>query len=109
MGEKVVVFGSYVQEYISRQQGLPVPGQTLVGSEFLLGRGGKGGNQAVAAHRAGADITYITKVGRDAAGEGGKAFFEEQGSIPPISSRPTMCPPAARWSWWMKPPPRTRL
>lgn len=79
MKQKIVVFGSYVQEFISRQKGLPVPGQTINGSRFLLGYGGKGSNQAVAAHRAGADVTIIAKVGDDPFGRACREFYEREG------------------------------
>lgn len=79
MKQKIVIFGSYVQEFISRQVGLPVPGQTLQGSRFLLGYGGKGSNQAVAAHRAGADVTIITKVGDDTFGNACRDFYRQEG------------------------------
>ncbi|TFG13673.1 MAG: ribokinase [Promethearchaeota archaeon] len=44
---------------------LPIPGETVKGSMFKIGPGGKGSNQGVAAHRAGADTTMITKIGDD--------------------------------------------
>jgi ribokinase len=47
---------------------MPAVGETLAGSAFMLGPGGKGSNQAVAAARAGADVTFISKLGRDAFG-----------------------------------------
>ncbi len=65
MGSRIVVFGSFVVDLTSRQKGLPKPGQTLLGSSFRMGAGGKGSNQAVAAHRAGAEVTLVTKVGND--------------------------------------------
>ncbi|WRS26309.1 ribokinase [Oscillospiraceae bacterium MB08-C2-2] len=69
MGHKAVVFGSYVVDLMSRAPHLPVPGETVRGSLFKMGPGGKGFNQGVAAHRAGADVTMITKVGKDAFGQ----------------------------------------
>lgn len=79
MKQKVVIYGSYVQEFISRQAALPVPGQTIQGSRFLLGYGGKGSNQAVAAHRAGADVTIVTKVGDDPFGKACREFYRREG------------------------------
>lgn len=65
MGKKVVVFGSFVVDLTGRTPHMPVPGETVLGSSFKMGAGGKGSNQAVAAHRAGADVTLVTKVGKD--------------------------------------------
>ena len=63
----------------SRANGLPVPGQTILGSSFKLGPGGKGSNQAVAAHRAGANVTLVTKVGKDVFGKVAMDFYKSEG------------------------------
>ena len=62
---KVTVFGSFVVDLMARTPHLPVPGETVKGGMFKMGPGGKGFNQCVAAHKAGADATMITKLGRD--------------------------------------------
>jgi ribokinase len=62
---KVVVLGSFVVDLTSRGPHLPVPGETVKGTSFKMGPGGKGSNQGVAAQRAGAEVTMITKVGKD--------------------------------------------
>lgn len=79
MGKPVVVFGSFVVDLTSRSRGLPVPGQTILGSSFKMGPGGKGSNQAIAAHRAGADITLVTKIGRDVFGQVAMDFYTKEG------------------------------
>ncbi len=79
MGKRVVVFGSFVVDLTSRAKGLPVPGQTILGSSFKMGAGGKGSNQAVAAHRAGADVTLVTKIGRDVFGKVAMDFYRGEG------------------------------
>jgi len=63
--KKVVVFGSFAADLTSRADKLPKPGETIIGNSFKVGPGGKGSNQGVAAKRAGADVTMITKVGND--------------------------------------------
>lgn len=78
MGKPVVVFGSFVVDLTSRSAALPVPGQTLLGSSFKMGAGGKGSNQAVAAHRAGADVTLVTKVGKDVFGDVARSFYQNE-------------------------------
>ena len=44
MSKPIVVFGSFVVDLTSRSQGLPVPGQTILGVSFKMGPGGKGSN-----------------------------------------------------------------
>ena len=65
MGKKVTVFGSFVVDLMGRCPHLPVPGETVKGSIFKMGPGGKGFNQGVAAHKAGADVSMVTKLGED--------------------------------------------
>ncbi|MCL1855205.1 MAG: ribokinase [Clostridia bacterium] len=79
MGKRVLVYGSFVVDLTSRSNGLPVPGQTVLGKSFQLGPGGKGSNQAVAAHRAGADVTLVTKLGDDVFAKVALDFYEQEG------------------------------
>lgn len=78
MGKKVVVFGSYVADLTGTGEHLPRPAETVFGETFRIGPGGKGSNQAVAAHRAGADLRLITKVGKDVFGDLALAFYEKE-------------------------------
>ena len=66
---KAVVFGSFVVDLMDRTPHLPVPGETVKGSYFKMGPGGKGFNQCVAAHKAGADVVMVTKLGKDTFGK----------------------------------------
>ncbi len=79
MAEKVVVLGSFVVDLMGRSDHLPVPGETVMGSFFKLGPGGKGSNQAVAAHRAGADVHLLTKVGTDVFRSVALDFYQAEG------------------------------
>jgi ribokinase len=54
-------------------------GETILGTAFKLGPGGKGSNQAVAAARLDAEVCLITKIGRDAFGDMAKAFYNQEG------------------------------
>lgn len=65
---RVLVVGSSNTDMIIRVARLPGAGETVLGGEFLSVPGGKGANQAVAAARAGAVVTFIARVGRDAFG-----------------------------------------
>lgn len=79
MGKPIVVFGSFVVDLTGRTDGLPLPGQTILGKSFKMGAGGKGSNQAVAAHRAGADVTLVTKLGNDMLADVALNFYKEEG------------------------------
>lgn len=63
---RVVVLGIFVADAAYRASRLPRMGETVLGSGFALGPGGKGSNQAVAAARAGAQATMLTRLGCDA-------------------------------------------
>lgn len=62
----IAVFGSFVVDLMARVPHLPVPGETVKSSMFQMGPGGKGFNQAIAAHKSGGSVTVITKLGKDA-------------------------------------------
>ncbi len=57
--------GSVNVDLVVRVDHLPAPGETVLGGRFSTHDGGKGANQAVAAARAGADVTLIGAVGTD--------------------------------------------
>ena len=76
MSKRVLVFGSYVTDMCGRTNRLPVAGETVKGHYFKHGPGGKGSNQAVAAHRAGAEVTFITKIGDDSLGREVLTFYK---------------------------------
>ncbi len=66
---KVTVIGSANVDFTIRLERLPCPGETVSGGEFYSSFGGKGANQALAAHRAGAQVRFIAKVGKDQHGD----------------------------------------
>jgi ribokinase len=68
MAKKILVLGSFVADAAFRAARLPGWGETLMGSGFALGPGGKGSNQAVAAARAGAEVQMLSRLGDDAFG-----------------------------------------
>lgn len=67
-GYDVCVVGASNIDLISYVTRLPAMGETLHGTEFRMGFGGKGANQAVMAARLGADVSMITKLGDDVFG-----------------------------------------
>jgi ribokinase len=62
---KIVVVGSFNADLTTYVPHLPRPGESVIGGKFVTGPGGKGSNQAVAAARLGADVTFIGCVGQD--------------------------------------------
>ena len=76
---RVAVMGSFVADLAFRTGKMPAWGQTIMGSEFRLGPGGKGSNQAVAAARLGANVTFIGKLGHDAFGELARQTYRAEG------------------------------
>jgi ribokinase len=76
---QITVMGSFVADVAFRMKELPAWGETLFGSEFRLGPGGKGSNQAIAAARAGGRVSFISKVGRDTFGDLARSTHREEG------------------------------
>src|SRR4051794_41801718 len=66
---RVGVCGSLNMDVFGYVERLPLPGETLRGRSLLYAPGGKGANQAVAAARAGADVSFAGARGRDGFGE----------------------------------------
>ncbi len=76
---KICMVGSSNIDLIARTPRLPLPGETIVGTLFQMGYGGKGANQAVMAARLGAQVTVVTKLGRDVFGEDTLKNYRAQG------------------------------
>ena len=66
---RVCVVGSVNMDLTLDVDALPRPGETVLASSLTYAPGGKGGNQAVAAARAGAQVQFVGAVGDDAAAE----------------------------------------
>lgn len=81
----VVVLGVFVADATFRAARQPRMGETLIGESFSLGPGGKGSNQAVAAARAGARASMITRLGRDPFGDMALRLWEEAGVTPLVA------------------------
>src|SRR6266566_1433016 len=65
----IAVIGSANTDLTTFSDTFPRPGETIFGTRFNLGFGGKGANQAVAARLCGAEVVMIAKVGNDLFGE----------------------------------------
>lgn len=63
---RVVVIGGANTDFLIRAARLPRPGETITGQQFDHAEaGGKGANQAVAAARLGARVTFVGRIGAD--------------------------------------------
>ena len=65
----VVILGVFVADTAYRANRMPRIGETVLGNSFALGPGGKGSNQAVAAGRAGVQVSMISRLGKDDFGQ----------------------------------------
>lgn len=80
----VAILGIFVADLAFRAGRLPGIGETIAGSGFKMGPGGKGSNQAVAAARVGAKVTFISKIGRDEFGANALATWKKEGITPRV-------------------------
>ena len=62
---KIVVIGSLNMDLVTNTADIPAPGETVIGGDLATVPGGKGANQAVAAARAGAQVSMVGHVGND--------------------------------------------
>jgi ribokinase len=76
---KIVVVGSANTDMVVRSAHLPLPGETVLGGKFIMTAGGKGANQAVAAARLGAEVTFVARLGRDVFGDRALAGYQAEG------------------------------
>ena len=65
----ISVFGVFVADLCFISNAIPEKGQTILGSQHIIGPGGKGSNQAIAAAKLDGKVNFITKIGNDKNGE----------------------------------------
>ena len=75
----IAIVGSTMIDLISYAPRIPGPGETIVGTDFRMGFGGKGANQAVMARLLGADVAMVNTLGLDVYGDMTLANFAELG------------------------------
>ncbi|RXZ47318.1 ribokinase [Agromyces fucosus] len=86
---RVVVIGSLNVDSTSYVDAFPAPGETILARDFQVALGGKGANQAVAAHVAGAPVEFVACIGDDASGAYAQGALERLGlPIAPIRRIP---------------------
>lgn len=71
---RIVVVGSTMIDLIAYADRLPDDGETVIGSSYVTGFGGKGANQAVMAARFGAEVILVNTLGDDGHGT---AYLEQ--------------------------------
>jgi ribokinase len=76
---RICVIGSANVDLTFRMPRLPRAGETLAGRSLHMGMGGKGANQAVAAARLGAQVTFVARVGNDAFGAEAVRCYRAEG------------------------------
>lgn len=69
MKKRIVVLGSTNIDHIAKVKKIPVPGETVGDGIYSKAFGGKGFNQAVAATRAGGNVTFLSSLGGDEDGK----------------------------------------
>ncbi len=84
----VVILGVFVADTAYRAARPPRIGETILGSGFKLGPGGKGSNQSVAAAKAGAEVSFITRLGRDPFADMARATWKDAGVKPAVIETP---------------------
>jgi ribokinase len=84
---KVVILGVFVADTAYRADRMPRMGETIMGTSFALGPGGKGSNQAVACARLGAETHFISKLGQDDFSRLALDTWAEAGVIPHVQQR----------------------
>ena len=75
----ICVFGVFVADLCFFADKIPIKGETVLGKNHMVGPGGKGSNQAIAASRLGGNVNFITKIGEDQNAEMALKLYEEAG------------------------------
>lgn len=76
---KITVVGSFAVGMTLRAPRFPVKGETLIGTDFDMGPGGKGSNQAVGSARLGAESHLVALIGTDLFGDVAVELYAREG------------------------------
>ena len=85
MAGHIAILGIFVADVTFRTDRLPQMGETVIGESVALSPGGKGSNQSVAAARLGAEVRFISMVGRDAFADMAYAAWADAGVEPLVA------------------------
>ncbi|MEI0697825.1 ribokinase [Brachyspira intermedia] len=69
MSKKILIIGSINKDLVVTAPRFPKEGETILGSNFYTGNGGKGANQACAIGKLGGDVSILGAVGDDSFGK----------------------------------------
>ena len=75
----ISIFGVFVADLCFFGNKIPTRGETVLGNNHLVGPGGKGSNQAIAAARLEGNVKFITKIGKDSHAEMALSLYKEAG------------------------------
>ena len=75
----ICIFGVFVADLCFFGNKIPVKGETVLGNNHIVGPGGKGSNQAIAAARLDGKVNFITKVGKDNHADMAFSLYKEAG------------------------------
>lgn len=65
----IFVVGSINIDLVVYSDRFPEEGETLIGKNFFINQGGKGANQALSSRKAGGDVLFLGRVGKDYFGD----------------------------------------
>ena len=75
----ICIFGVFVADLCFFAEKIPIKGETVLGKNHLVGPGGKGSNQAIAAARLNGNVNFITKIGKDNHANMALKLYQEAG------------------------------
>jgi ribokinase len=78
---KILVIGSSNTDMVVQSPRLPMPGETVLGRQFVMNPGGKGANQAVAATRLGGSVRLLAKLGDNPFGRQAISQLQREGIL----------------------------
>ena len=77
----ICIFGVFVADLCFYAKKIPIKGETVLGKDHLVGPGGKGSNQAIAAARLNGKVNFITKMGEDSHADMAFKIYKDAGVI----------------------------
>ena len=75
----ICIFGVFVADICFFGNKIPAKGETILGNNYIVGPGGKGSNQAIAAARLNGEVNFITKVGKDSHADMAFSLYKDAG------------------------------